>query len=320
MGRVFSTTPLFPDQASRLVDAGHDLRRPASQGPIQRGDLLRGVADAEALLCLLSDRVDEEILRAGKRLRIVANVAVGYENIAVAAARRLGIAVTNTPDVLTEATADHAFALLLAAARRIPEADDAVRAGRFPVWRLEQPLLGLDVHGKSLGIVGMGRIGAAVARRARLGFGMRILYHSRSPHEEVERDLDAERVSFDRLLAESDFVSVHVPGTKETQHLIDARAFARMKPTAILVNTSRGSAVDEAALADALEAGRIAGAALDVFEKEPAVHAKLLHLTERVVFAPHLGSATLETRRGMVRLAVDNVLAVLAGEAPITPV
>lgn len=166
----------------------------------------------------------------------------------------------------------------------------------------------------------MGRIGAAVARRARLGFGMRILYHSRSPHEEVERDLDAERVSFDRLLAESDFVSVHVPGTKETQHLIDARAFARMKSTAILVNTSRGSAVDEAALADALEAGRIAGAALDVFEKEPAVHAKLLHLTERVVFAPHLGSATLETRRGMVRLAVDNVLAVLAGEAPITPV
>jgi glyoxylate reductase len=320
MTTVFSTTPLYEDQADRLRAAGHRLSLPESVGPIGREGLLRGVSGAEALVCLLTDRIDEEALSAGRSLKVVANVAVGYENVDVEAARELGIVVTNTPDVLTEATADLTFALLLAAARRIVEADRAVRDGRFPPWSLDQPLLGMDVHGKTLGIVGMGRIGAAVARRGRLGFGMRILYQNRTRNEAAERELDAEYVSFDRLLADSDFLSVHVPKTAETHHLFDADAFARMKPTAILINAARGPVVDEAALADALEASVIAGAGLDVYEDEPTVHPKLLGLTERVVLAPHLGSATRETRHKMVELAVDNVLAVLGGRAPITPV
>jgi glyoxylate reductase len=320
MADVFSTTPLFPDQTRRFADAGHALRVREGDGPIDRGELLTGVREAEALVCLLTDRIDEEVLSSGRSLKVVADVAVGYENVDIEAARRLGILVTNTPDVLTEATADLTFALLLAAARRIAEADRAVRDGRFPPWSLDQPLLGMDVHGKTLGIVGMGRIGAAVARRGRLGFGMRILYHNRTRNEAAECELDAEYVSFDRLLADSDFISVHVPKTAETHHLFDADAFARMKATAILINAARGPVVDEAALAEALEASVIAGAGLDVYENEPTVHPKLLGLTERVVLAPHLGSATRETRHAMVRLAVDNVLAVLGGRAPTTPV
>ena len=320
MATVFSTTTLYEDQADRLRAAGHRLDLHESVGPIDREELLCGVADAEALVCLLTDRIDEEILRAGGSLKIVANVAVGYENIDVEAASQLGIMVTNTPDVLTEATADLTFALLLAAARRIAEADRAVREGRFPAWSLDQPLLGLDVHGKTLGIVVMGRIGTAVARRGALGFGMPILYHSRTWHEDAARELEAEYVSFEQLLAGSDFVSIHVPKTTETRHLFDADAFARMKPTAILINPARGSVVDEAALVDALEAGAIAGAGLDVYENEPTVHPKLLALTERIVLAPHLGSATRETRHAMARLAVDNVLGVLRGELPTTPV
>jgi len=320
MSNVFSTTPLFAGQAQRIVDAGHDLRGSDAKVRMPRREILAGIVDAEGLLCLLGDRIDEEVLRAGRSLRIVANIAVGHENVDVDAARRLGITVTNTPDVLTEATADMTFALLLAAARRIPEADASVRAGRFPTWRLDQPLLGLDVHGKTLGILGMGRIGSAVARRGRLGFGMHVLYHSRTRREELEREIGAELVSFERLLEESDFLCVHVPGTEETRHLIDADALARMKPSAVLVNAARGPVVDEEALADALEAGTIAGAGLDVFEREPEVHPKILALSERVVLAPHLGSATRETRHAMVRLAVDNVLAVLAGQNPITPV
>ncbi len=320
MATVFSTTRLYEEEAKRLSDAGHRQQTYDGAAPPGRADLLAGVRGADALISLLTDRIDEDVLRAGESLRIVANVAAGYENIDVEAANRRGVVVTNTPDVLTEATADLTFALLLAAARRIPEADSAVREGRFPPWRLDQPLLGVDVHDAILGVVGMGRIGSAVARRGRLGFGMRILYHSQSRNEATERDLGAEPVSFERLLAESDFVCVHVPYTDETHHLFDADAFARMKPTAILVNAARGPIIDEAALARALEEGTVGGAGLDVFEDEPDVHPALLELTERVVLSPHLGSATGETRRGMVRLAVDNVLAVLGGEAAITPV
>jgi len=250
----------------------------------------------------------------------VANVAVGYENIDVEVARDLGIVVTNTPDVLTEATADLTFALLLAAARRVSEADAAVRRGEFPAWGLAQPLTGSDVHGKTLGIVGMGRIGTAVARRGRLGFGMRILYHNRSRNEPAERELDAERVGFQELLEGSDFVCVHVPLTEETWHLFDRDALRRMKSTAVLVNVARGPVVDEAALVDALEEGAIAGAGLDVFEREPEVHPGLLRLRERVVLTPHLGSATHETRRRMAELAVSNVLAVLSAQPPLTPI
>ena len=314
MARIVSTSSLFPDQIARLEAAGHTVTVCTSS------DLEREIGSADGLICMLIDRIDDALLSRAPRLRIVANVAVGYENVEVEAAHRRGMVVTNTPDVLTESTADLTFGLLLAAARRIVQGDTAVRTDAFPAWGLDQPLLGLDVHGKTLGIVGMGRIGVAVARRGRLGFGMRILYCGRSRHESAEHELDAERVSLDRLLAESDFVSMHVPLTDETRHLIDRAALERMKETAILVNAARGPVVDEAALVDALERGVIAGAGLDVYEWEPKVHLGLVAMRDRVVLTPHVGSATRETRHAMAKLAVDNVLAVLTGSDPITPV
>jgi len=322
LAKVVCTSYVFPEEIGRLEAAGHRVVGPESEAPLPRARWIAELSDADALVCLLTDRVDREALRAGRSLRIVANVAVGYENVDVDvdAARERGIVVTNTPDVLTEATADLTFALLLGAARRIAEADAAVRRGAFPAWGLDQALTGSDVHGKTLGIVGMGRIGTAVARRGRLGFGMEVLYHNRSRNEAAEAELSAAWVPFDELLAESDVVCVHVPLSDETHHLFGREAFARMKPSVILVNVARGPVVDEEALVDALASGAIAGAGLDVYEREPAVHPGLIALTERVVLAPHLGSATRETRRAMARLAVDNVLAVLAGRDAITPV
>ena len=320
MAKIVCTAWLFPDQVDRLRNAGHEVWIHEGEDPVPRDQLKAELADAEGLICLLTDRIDCELLAAASSLRIVANVAVGYENIDIAAARERGIVVTNTPDVLTEATADLTFALLLAAARRIAEADAAVRGGRFPTWGLDQPLIGSDVFGKTLGIVGMGRIGTSVARRGRLGFGMRVLYHNRARNELAEGEFGAEPVGFERLLRESDYVCVHVPLTGATRHLFDRDAFAKMKPTAILVNVARGPVVDEEALVRALESGEIAGAGIDVYENEPNVHPGLIRLRERVVLTPHLGSATRETRRAMAELAVSNVLAVLAGEPPLTPV
>jgi len=320
MAKVVCTSYLFPDEVERLEAAGHGVSIFEGEGPIPRDRLASELTDAEALICQLVDRIDAELLDAAPRLRIAANVAVGYENVDVAAARQRDIVVTNTPDVLTEATADLTFALLLGTARRIAEADATVRRGEFPAWGLEQELTGVDVFGKTLGIIGMGRIGSAVARRGRLGFGMRVLYHNRMRRRAAEEELGAEFVPLDRLLAESDFVCVHVPLTDETRHWIGADELARMKPTAILINVARGPVVDEAALVCALEAGEIAGAGLDVYEREPEVHRGLLDLHEHVVLAPHLGSATRETRHAMAKLAVDNVLAVLSGKPPLTPV
>ena len=320
MARIVCTSCLYPGQIDRLKDAGHEVWIHEEHGPIPRERLLSELADAEALICLLTDRIDRELLGAAQGLRVVANVAVGYENVDIDTASELGIVVTNTPDVLTEATADLTFALLLAAARRVAEADAAVRGGEFPAWGLDQPLTGTDVYGKTLGIVGMGRIGTAVARRGHAGFGMRILYHDRTRNASADAEFGAEKVAFVRLLAESDYVSVHVPLTDETRHLFDRDAFTRMKPLAILVNVARGPVVDEDALVRALEEGEIAGAGIDVFEREPDVHPALIRLRQRVVLTPHLGSATRETRRSMAKLAVDNVLAVLAGEPPPTPV
>ena len=283
-------------------------------GPMPRPDLLAAVEGVDALISLMSDRVDEELLdAAGAGLRVVANYAVGYDNIDVAACGRRGVVVTNTPDVLTDATADHAFALLLGVARRLLEGDDLVRSGGWTGWEPGQ-LLGRHVTGATLGIVGMGRIGAAVARRA-AAFGMSVVYHNRRRSPEVEALTGARLVSLDELLRTSDFVTLHCPLTEETHHLIDAEALRSMKRTAVLVNTARGPVVDEEALAEALEAGELWGAGLDVFEREPLVTERLVRLPN-VLLAPHTGSATVVARDGMARLCAQAVVTVLAGGIP----
>jgi len=303
MSRVVCTAVLPVDLAALI---GEPVRQ------VSYGDLASALPEAEALVCLLTHRIDAALLDRAPRLRVVANYAVGYDNVDVAAATARGVAVANTPDVLTEATADLAFALLLAAARRLGEGERLVRAGRWTGWEPGQ-LLGVDVWGRTLGIIGLGRIGEAVARRGR-GFGMSVLYSGRRPAP-AAAELGAEHVSLDDLLARADAISIHCPLTAETRHLIDAAALARMKPTAILVNTARGPIVDEAALADALAAGRIAGAGIDVFEREPEIHPGLL-ASERAVLAPHLGSATTTARSRMAELCARAVRSVLADQRP----
>ncbi len=317
MGIVVCIADLLPEHLKRLKDAGHEVWLSRDAGPESLGPLL---ADADALICLLTPPIGLQILEACPGLKIIANVAVGYENIDVPAAKERGIVVTNTPDVLTESTADHAFALLLATARRIPEADATIRNCEFPFWGLQQQLTGIDVHGKILGIVGMGRIGAAVARRGHHGFGMPVLYYSRTRKPDLEDELGARQVSFHDLLTQSDFVCIHVPATNETRHMFSAEEFAQMKSTAIFVNVARGAIVNEDALVRALQEHAIAGAGLDVFEQEPHIHPGLLELREHVVLTPHVGSATADTRRAMGDMAIDNVLVVLADKPPITPV
>lgn len=320
MADIYVTCRVFAEEIERLRAAGHTVVMRDAPGPIGREELLTQVENADALICLLSDRIDKAVIDRGKRLRIIANLGVGYDNIDLATARKRGIVVTNTPGALTETTADLTFGLLLAAARRIVEADSYTRAGEFRGWELMQPHLGLDVYGKTLGIVGMGRIGTAVARRGHFGFGMPVVYYNRHRNEPAEQELDARWVPFAELLGESDFVCVHTPLTEETRHLFDRDAFRRMKKSAILVNVARGPVIDEEALVWALETGEIAGAGIDVYENEPEVHPGLIKLHERVVLTPHIGSASEATRRALARIAVDNVLAVLAGEQPLTPV
>ncbi len=287
---------------------------PADQ---QAAVLAAPLADAEALLAVFT-RVDRALLDAAPHLRVVANVAVGYDNVDVAECTARGIQVTNTPGVLTDATADIAFGLLLSVTRRLGEADRRLRSGTPFVWGFET-LLGVGLAGRQIGLVGMGAIGAAVARRAR-AFGMTVVYHNRHPIDPaVAAELDTRLVTLDELLATSHVVSLHCPYTPETHHLIDATALARMQPGGFLINTARGKVVDEEALVSALRDGTLAGAGLDVFEFEPDVHPGLLEL-DNVALAPHIGSATVETRTAMAVLAARNAAAVLAGEPALTPV
>ena len=283
------------------------------EAAIPRTELLTRIADKDAIVCLLTDPVDREVIDRAPLLKIVANVAVGYNNVDVPYARSRGIVVTNTPDVLTEAVADFTWAMILGITRRVSEGERLVRSGEWTGWALDQ-LLGMELRGKQLGLIGAGRIARAVAARAG-AFGVRVAYASRR-HSDLP---GAEAMSLDRLLVTSDVVSLHVPLTAETTHLIDKKSLARMKRSAYLVNTARGPVVDEAALAWALQNHLLAGAALDVYEHEPAVHPDLLHL-DNVLLLPHLGSATTETRTAMADLAVENVLAILGGRVPLTPV
>jgi glyoxylate reductase len=308
-------TRRFPGPALDRLGSASDLTVHPGPGPIPRDRLLREVRGKAGVVVAMTERVDAELLTAaGEGLAVVANYGVGYDHIDVEACTRRGVMVTNTPDVLTEATADLTWALLLAAARRVGEGERFLRAGGPWVWEPDF-LLGRDVHGRVLGVVGFGRIGRAVARRA-LGFDMTVRYHSRTrAPTEVERRLAAGYRPLDDLVAEADYLTVHVSLTPETHHLIDAARLSRMKPTAVLVNASRGPVVDEAALVAALREGRIRAAALDVFEREPEVHPGLREL-ENVVIVPHLGSATVEARTAMTALAVDNVLAALEGRRP----
>ena len=309
--------PLPAPGPAPLVAAGFEVEQQPHDRPPTRDELVAGLQGKQALLCLLTERIDADVLDAAPELRVVANLAVGYDNVDVAAATARGIVVTNTPDVLTDATAELTWALILSAARRVIEGDTLVRAGRWTGWSPTQ-LLGTSLTGKTLGIFGMGKIGAAVARRAR-AFSMSVVYTNRSRNEAVEAEVGARPVPFDELLEVSDVLTLHAPSTPQTRHVIDEAALARLRPGAILVNTARGPLVDEAALVRALQARRLAAAGLDVFEREPALEPGLIEL-DNVVLLPHLGSATAEARAAMVELCCRNIIAVLAGEPPLTPV
>jgi glyoxylate reductase len=312
MNRIVVTRRLPESALVQLHAGGADVWVSDAERPLTTDELHNAVAGADAAVTLLHDHIDDDFFRAaGTQLRVVANVAVGYDNVDLDAARRHGVMVTNTPGVLTGATADLAVALMLAITRRLGEGDRLIRSGAPWTWSLDF-MLGRGLTGKTLGIVGYGKIGRATAARARV-FGMDVIYASRS------RGGDRGQVDLDELLRRADVVSLHCPLTATTRHLIDADALARMHPEAYLVNTARGPIVDEAALVQALGGGVIAGAALDVYEDEPAVHPGLLAL-DNVVLVPHLGSATVETRTAMAELACQNVLAVLAGRRPISPV
>lgn len=309
-------TQLVPQPAlDLLASVGEVVVDPDPDRILTKSELIQAVRRHDYLYCLLTNTVDADVLDANPNLKIVANMAVGYNNIDVAAATDRRIPVTNTPGVLTETSADLAWALLMAVARRIVEADNYTRAGKFKAWG---PLLmtGTDVHGKTLGIVGMGRIGEAMARRAR-GFGMRILYHNRRPIDPArEAALGAEYVDLETLLREADFVTIHTPYASETHHLIGSRQLDLMKASAFLINTSRGPVVDEKALVRALQTRRIAGAGLDVYENEPGIEPELLGMTPNTVLLPHIASASLETRTSMALTAAKNVIAVINGERP----
>jgi lactate dehydrogenase-like 2-hydroxyacid dehydrogenase len=310
-------TRRIPAAAEERARSLFDVELNADDTPLDAAGLARAMREADGLLPCVADKITADMLATpGRKARIVANYGVGYNNIDVAAAKEHGIVVTNTPDVLTEDTADLALTLMLATARRIGEGERELRSGRWTGWRPTH-MLATQVHGKTLGLIGIGRIGRAVARRAHLGFGMRIIYHDPYPLSDAEAaTLSAERKeSIEAVLRESDFVSLHCPATPETRHLMNASRFAQMRKGAILINTARGDVVNETDLIAALQSGAISGAGLDVFEKEPSVPPTLTRM-ENVVLLPHLGSATTETRVAMGMRAIDNLEAFFGGTAP----
>jgi glyoxylate reductase len=304
---------LFPE-AREILDRHFEVDYGKSGEQVPRGELLRRVADKEGLICLLNEKVDEELLSAAPKLRIAATVSVGFDNIDLAACTKHKVVATNTPGVLDDTTADFAWTLLMAIARRLIEGDEWMRSGTWPGWDLDQ-LLGGDVWGKTLGVIGFGRIGRGVARRSQ-GFQMRVLYSDavRAPAD-VEKELHAEYVDRDRLFRESDFISLHVPLLPDTRHLICKENLDKMKPTAYLINTSRGPVVDEAALAEALEQKKIAGAALDVYEAEPKANPALIKRKD-VILTPHIASASVETRTKMTVMTANNLVAFFEGKRP----
>jgi len=307
-------TRRIPDVGLEILEKHVEADIFEGEAPISREELKRRIGGVEGLLCLLSDRIDDEVMdEAGPQLRVISNYAVGYNNIDVEAATARGIAITNTPGALREATADLSWALLMAAARRIPESDRFMRVGKFVGWG-PKLLLGHDVWGKTLGIVGMGDIGTAVARRAR-GFGMRVLYHNRRRNAILEKEVGTEYKSLDDLLKESDFISLHVPLTPQTHHLIGEREIELMKENAILINVARGEVVDERALVEALGTRRIAAAGLDVYENEPQMTPGLAEL-DNVVLTPHTGSATFGSRDLMAIMAANDLISALKGKRP----
>ncbi len=315
--KIFISANIPEAGIKMLREKGYTVAIYDGSAPITKAAIKKQLVDADALIPLLSDTIDEEIIEAAPKLKIIANYAVGYNNINLGAARKRGIIVSNTPDILTPATADLTWALLLSVSKRIPEADRFMRAGRFTGWG-PKLMLGGDVTGKTLGIIGAGRIGRAVAKRA-AGFDMRVVYFSRSRNEEIEQNSDAFFMPLNTLLEEADFISIHCPLTEETHHLINEDRMKQIKKGAYLINTARGPVVDEAALIEALKSGRLAGAGLDVYEFEPKVSAALLEM-EQVVLLPHIGSGTTETRAEMSRICARNIIEVFEGRKAVTPV
>ncbi len=311
-------TRLLPKEAMDKILSFCDAKVWEGELPPPRNILLENVTDAEGLLSLLTDKVDAELMNRARKLKVISNCAVGFDNIDVQEATKRGIIVGNTPGVLTDTTADFAFALLMAAARRVVEGDKVVRAGRWKTWG-PMILLGQDVHGATLGIIGLGRIGSGVAKRAK-GFGMKILYTDVARNKQAEDELGIEYVDLDTVLTRSDFITIHVNLTPETHHLMGPKQFEKMKRTAILVNTSRGPIVDNMALHEALRSGKIAYAALDVTDPEPMPEDHPLLTLDNVIVVPHIASASVATRTKMALMAADNLIAGLKGEMPPTPV
>ncbi|MBS7607504.1 D-glycerate dehydrogenase [Candidatus Bathyarchaeota archaeon] len=312
--KVYVTREL-PERGMKIIKERFDAEVWPEYGPPPKQVIIEKARNVDALVTLLSDKIDAEVFDAAPSLKIIAQMAVGYDNIDVEEATRRGIYVTNTPGVLTETTADFTWALMMAVARRVVEADRYVREGKWKVGWHPSMLLGRDVYGATLGIVGAGRIGTAVARRAKC-FNMKILYYDVVPNPQLEKETGAKFVDLDTLLKESDFISIHVPLTKETYHLINAEKLKLVKKTAYLINTARGPIVDEKALYEALKEGRLAGAALDVFEQEPTPIDNPLLKLDNVVVAPHIASASYETRSRMAEMVAENLVAFFEGRVP----